>query len=100
MKIALIVVGIIVLLIAAGFLFASAGLGAIKKMVIQEVDLSQVPDGVYKGRFHRNRWTYELEVTVRDHQIISIISTNKTPDDFSRKFIEGGSRSDHRQAVR
>jgi uncharacterized protein with FMN-binding domain len=88
MKIVLTVIGVLVLIAAAGFLFAIAGLSAVRNTVINEVNLAKVPDGVYRGRFSKNRWTYEVEVTVKNQQISSIVPTNKISLDFQREVAE------------
>lgn len=80
MKATLIVVGIIVVILAVLFAAGSNGLSDIKKMTINQVDLSKVSDGVYKGKFHKARWNYDVEVEVKDHKITSIKTTNKIPD--------------------
>ncbi len=89
MKIFLIILGIFLLLGLVGFLFASMGLGEIKRMVVKNVDLSKVADGVYTGQFHKVRWNYEVEVEVKDHAITSIRLLNKMPDPSSEKIADG-----------
>lgn len=88
MKIALIVVGALVVLGLIGFAGASYGLSDIQKMVIEDVDLSTVPDGVYTGRFQKARWTHEVKVTVKDHRITAIENTNRLPDEARRGIVE------------
>jgi uncharacterized protein with FMN-binding domain len=77
----LMIVGIVagVILVLAGIMFVAvtAGMGEIKKMAVAKVDPSMVPDGVYHGRFSKNRWTFELEITVKDHRIVSIKDAKK-----------------------
>lgn len=80
MKITLIVVGIILLIMATLFAVGTFGLSDVKNMTINQVDLSNVTDGIYKGSFHKTRWNYDVEVTVRDHKIVSIKTTNKVPN--------------------
>ncbi len=80
MRIVLIILGVLFLLAVLGFLFASMGLRSMKQMVINEVDLSKLADGVYTGRFHKVRWTYEVEVTVENHKIVGIVVLNKVGD--------------------
>jgi len=89
MKVVLIVIAVLLLLGLVGFFFASYGLSDIRKMVVREVDLSKVPDGVYTGRFHKARWTYEVEVTVKDSRIEKIRTLNKQPNDDMQKLADG-----------
>jgi uncharacterized protein with FMN-binding domain len=82
------IVGGIIVLFAAIFIAATAGMGEIKKLVIKDVDLAMVGDGVYRGAFHKNRWTYDAEVAVANHKIISIKNTNakmKKAEKFNEK---------------
>lgn len=44
----------------------------IQKMEIVTVDLNEVMDGVYPGDFSYGKFTYEVEVTVKNHKIEGI----------------------------
>lgn len=44
----------------------------VRKMPINEVDLSRVSDGSYRGDFSYGGFTYEVEVSVKDHKIEGI----------------------------
>lgn len=87
MKIVLIILGVILVIGVAGFIFASVGLSDIKNMVINEVDLSKVPDGVYTGKFQRARWNYAVEITIKNHEIIEIKNIDDKTDKGSMKLI-------------
>jgi uncharacterized protein with FMN-binding domain len=56
------------------------GMSAVKRLVVRDVDLSKVADGTYTGAYHRGRWTYDIEVVVRNHRIQSIKNTNTKMD--------------------
>jgi uncharacterized protein with FMN-binding domain len=88
-KIVLIIAGVIFLLALFSFVFGSLGLSDIKKMVINDVDLSKLSDGVYVGKFHKIRWTYEVEVTVKDHKITAIKNIRKTPNPSNDNIVDG-----------
>jgi uncharacterized protein with FMN-binding domain len=83
-KTTLIIISSIVAFGVIMFCVGSIGISDIKKMTINEVDLSKIADGVYKGTFHKVRWTYEVEVTVKNHKITSIKNTNKLPAPAAR----------------
>jgi uncharacterized protein with FMN-binding domain len=86
-KVLIIILGIIVLF-AAMLIGVTSGMGEIKKLVISDVDLTMIADGVYKGSYHKNRWTYDAEVTVSNHKITSIKNTNekmKKAEKFNEK---------------
>lgn len=89
MKIFLIVLGSIIVLGGSGALFGFVGLGYVKNLVIHDVDLSKIPDSTYIGKFHKVRWTYEVEVTVKDHQITAIKTIGKQPDSGRQGIIDG-----------
>lgn len=44
----------------------------VREMVIQDVDLEQIPDGMYQGSFNYASFTYLVEVKMSKHQIESI----------------------------
>lgn len=88
MKIALKVLGVILVLAIISVAFASMGLSHIKTMSINDVDLSKVPDGVYTGGFQKARWNHEVEVTVKDHKITEVKNTNKPADALITEAID------------
>lgn len=71
----LILGGLIVLTVVGGML-GSIGMGEIKRLTINNVDLSQKADGVYRGSYHKGRWNYDVEVSVANHRIADIKETN------------------------
>ena len=85
-KVLIIIFGIIVLF-AVMLIGATAGMGEVKKLVIKDVDLTMIADGVYKGSYHKNRWTYDAEVIVAGHKITSILNTNGKTNK-AKKFNE------------
>jgi uncharacterized protein with FMN-binding domain len=76
-KIVLISIGGFVAVIVMISLVLSIGMGEIKKLAINDVDLAKISDGVYEGNYHKGRWTYDARVTVRDHRIVDVANTNK-----------------------
>jgi uncharacterized protein with FMN-binding domain len=66
-------------------------MGEIKRLTINNVDLSQMADGVYRGSYHKGRWKYDAEVSVADHRIADIKETNpsmKMTKDLTMKVAE------------
>ncbi len=85
MKAVKIIVGIMIGLFLIGAAFGSIGLKEIRQLSIMPVDLSTVADGTYKGSFDKYRWHYATAVTVKDHRIVSVSTTNTL--DAPRKKI-------------
>lgn len=71
-RILLIVFMILVLFIAAGMTFLLNGQAAIKNMTINDVNMNLIEDGIYSGSFSGNRWSNEVEVTVKNNKIVEI----------------------------
>lgn len=76
MKVALIVVGILALLAVPLSILMFYGMSEIRQLVIREVDLDKVADGTYAGSYHKGRWTFDVEVVVKDHRIRSVKNVN------------------------
>jgi uncharacterized protein with FMN-binding domain len=99
-KIPLIVIGSIIGLGLIMLIAASAGMGSIKKMNIDTVDLAEVSDGTYTGRFEKARWDYTVEVTVSDGRITDVEPLNVPADEMSREFFtKASSAVEERQST-
>jgi uncharacterized protein with FMN-binding domain len=79
-KIAVMVLGLLAVLSVPLSIFMFYGMGEIKNLVIRQVELSKLRDGVYRGSYHKARWTYDVEVAVRDHRMTSIKNLNPRMD--------------------
>jgi uncharacterized protein with FMN-binding domain len=88
MKVALIILGIVGLLAVPLSILMFYGMSEIKQLVIREVDLQKVSDGMYTGSYHKGRWTYDVEVVVQNHRIKSVKNINprlRTMQDWNAK---------------
>ncbi len=80
----LITIGVLVLIVLAGVLHFNNQFKAFLKDLDQEyakiekVDLTQLPDGEYHGRYGKIPVMFDLEVIVRNHQIDKIIVVEKS----------------------
>lgn len=72
LKIIAIVLLVIVLIFACFIFYMTRGLETGENLTINEVDLASLDDNTYIGKYHGGRWSNELEITIKDHQIISI----------------------------
>ena len=72
----LLIAGIVVAtLLAVMAAAAFPGMGAVRRMTVDAVDLSQVADGRYQGSFKKGRFSYAVQVEVKDHRIQAAAST-------------------------
>jgi uncharacterized protein with FMN-binding domain len=69
LKIVLSVFILAVLILGGGMFFISRGLEAGEALEINNVNLSAISDGTYRGEYKGGRWTNEVDVTVKDHEI-------------------------------
>jgi uncharacterized protein with FMN-binding domain len=91
MKKILIWSGIVFLvLIAVMMIFAVLGLKETTDLTIEAVDLSQIPDGSYTGKYDNFRFSNTVEVVVKDHQIIEIqpVKTADGREKLNEELIE------------
>jgi uncharacterized protein with FMN-binding domain len=72
LKIILSVLMVFILITVGGVFFLSRGLASGSKLVINDVKLSAVKDGIYNGKYKNGRWTNEVNLTVKDHKITNI----------------------------
>lgn len=89
MKILLITLAVLAVLAVPLTLLMFYGMGDIHNLVIREVDLSKLEDGTYAGSFHKGRWTYDVEVEVKDHRLVAVRNTNprmRAQDDWNKQL--------------
>jgi len=70
----------------------------IKAMEIQDLDLSEVKDGVYRGNYEKSKWLYELEISVESNSITEIVvikndsqggeGSTKLTDKLTQKVVD------------
>lgn len=84
-KILISIIIIFILISGAGLFYLSRGLENGKDLKINNVDLSQVNDGIYSGEYKAGRWSNSVEVTIKNHIITKI---NVTKDvTFPKKDV-------------
>ena len=77
MKLLLILLAVVCAAVILLAFVAFYGMSDVRRLVIREIDLSKIANGTYVGSYHKGRFTYDVEVAVRDHRIVSI--KNKNP---------------------
>lgn len=61
-----------ILVFASGIFYLSLGLREGRNIEVNGINISDLNDGVYSGKYNAGRWSNLLNVTVRDHKIIKI----------------------------
>ena len=90
MRIVLYILGGLVLLILVAMPFFNRGMSEIKNLTIKNVDLTSVPDGTHQGSYANGRWSYTVEVTVKDHAITDIVvdpGSGQTNEKFEQTAV-------------
>jgi uncharacterized protein with FMN-binding domain len=78
-KILLSIVAIIVILTSIFIFFLYYGKSETLNLTINAVDLSKLSDGSYKGSYSKGRFSYKVEVTVKDNRIESVKILSEPP---------------------
>ncbi len=67
-------IGLLLVLIVGGAVFYfTRGLEEGREVTIEEVELAELEDGTYTGRYEFRRWTNEVEVEISDNEITNIM---------------------------
>lgn len=61
-----------ILVFASGIFYLSLGLREGRNIEVNGINISDLNDGVYSGKYNAGRWSNLLNVTVRVHKIIKI----------------------------
>jgi uncharacterized protein with FMN-binding domain len=72
LKIFITLIIIIAVIIAAVMISLTQGLEEGKNIEIKGINMTNVVDGTYKGRYEFRRWSNEFEVVVKDNKITDI----------------------------
>ncbi len=72
LKVVLVVI-FLALVFTGGFMFyLGRGLDEGSKLVITDVNISAIDDGVYRGEYDGGRWSNKIEIIIKDQQITKI----------------------------
>lgn len=72
LKIIIAILCAFILVFASGMFYLSRGLRAGMNIEVNGIDISDLNDGIYSGKYNAGRWSNQLNVTVRDHKITKI----------------------------
>ena len=92
LKIFITLIIIIAVIIAGVMISLTQGLEEGKNIEIKGINMTNIEDGTYKGRYEFGRWSNELEVTVKENKITDIKVLNDvkyaSPDVSDKLFGE------------
>ena len=71
-KIIIAILCILLLVFVSGMFYLSRGLNEVRNIEVNGIDVSDLNDGIYSGKYNAGRWSNQLNVTVRDHKITKI----------------------------
>lgn len=72
LKIFITLIIIIAVILAGVMISLTQGLEEGKNIEIKGINMTNIEDGTYKGRYELGRWSNELEVTVKENKITDI----------------------------
>jgi uncharacterized protein with FMN-binding domain len=90
MRTLVIVLGIIAVTVGPFLFYLFNGMGRIRRLVVKDVDLSKLADGVYTGSYHMTRWIYDVQVTVKNKRIVEVKNVNQRMEKRSPRFNAKG----------
>ncbi len=72
LKVVLIIICLIILIGGGSIFYFSRGLDSGSRLVVNEVNLLSLENGLYRGKYNDGRWSNEVEVEIKNHQIKEI----------------------------
>lgn len=79
LKVVLIIVLIILMIGAGGFIYLTRGLDTVRSLEISSINPSLMENGIYSGSYTEGRWANEVLVTIKDGKISDIKITKNIP---------------------
>lgn len=90
-KIIVIILSLFILVAVGAIFYLTRGLDKVGSTVINDIDMQNVEDGIYVGKFDMGRWANELTVTVNNGRVEEI-DINKTVvferEEVTKKIID------------
>jgi uncharacterized protein with FMN-binding domain len=72
LKILISIILIFILVFAGGIFYLTRGLYEGTNIKVNGINISNLNDGVYNGKYNDGRWSNQLNVTVKNHKITEI----------------------------
>lgn len=73
LKVIAILLAVVIVIGAGAYTYATWGMKKIQQQTIGAVDLTQLPDGNYKGTYKNARWSNTVEVVVKEGKIVDVV---------------------------
>lgn len=71
-KIIITILCVFMLIFASGIFYLSRGLSEGRNIEVNGINISDLNDGIYSGKYDFGRWSNQLNITVRNHKITKI----------------------------
>jgi uncharacterized protein with FMN-binding domain len=88
----IVTVVIIFALIIGGFgFYMTRNLSSVKNLPVSHIDISQLKDGIYTGKYDAGRFSNEVKVSIKDNKITKIDVTKKEAfanEDVTQKLLK------------
>ena len=72
LKILIAIIFVFILVFAGGIFYLSRGLNEGSNTKVSSINISDLNDGIYSGKYNAGRWSNQLNVTIKDHRITEI----------------------------
>ncbi|WFA09359.1 FMN-binding protein [Tissierella sp. Yu-01] len=72
LKILIAIIFVFILFFASGIFYLSRELNEGSNIKVSSINISDLNDGVYSGKYNAGRWSNQLNVTIKDHRITEI----------------------------
>lgn len=72
LKILISIIFIFILVSAGGIFYLSRGLNDGKYVKLDGINISNLKDGIYSGKYNAGRWSNKINITIKDHKITEI----------------------------
>lgn len=86
---------VFMLFFASGIFYLSRGLSEVRNIEVDGINILDINDGIYSGKYNAGRWSNQLNITVRDHKITKInieddvtFAKSSVSDELFNKVIE------------
>ncbi len=75
-KIVFVIFIVFILAAGGGIFYLTRGLESGSQLIVNDVNLSLIDDGIYTGKYNAGRWTNEVRIEIQDHKITAIKLVN------------------------